>query len=191
MKRSEMHCPGAAIESRTRSRGAGRVHCAPLHASMKQVLSSRLLQIGCGGFRARPRRHRLRSVESQARRSGDDFEPRFRRTSSEPEAEGGPLPSAPVVFERHVANQTQDTPNHLFGIVARLSLCDVARKKITENAALHPNEDPPCDRSQDRSIQHGGGVVPQVASGPAAGLTPGSCFAFRALHSVADFASRH
>jgi hypothetical protein len=39
-------------------------------------------------------------------------------------------------------------------------------KNITENAALHPNEDPlPVFRVVD-------GVVLQVASGPVAGLTP-------------------
>jgi hypothetical protein len=41
-------------------------------------------------------------------------------------------------------------------------------KKITENAALHPNEDPSL---VFRVVD---GVILQVASGPVAGLTPTS-----------------
>jgi hypothetical protein len=100
----------------------GMVHCAPHPCIYEGAFVKPVTADFMRRFRARPRRHRLRSVESQARRSGNDFEPRFRRTSSEPEAEGGfPLPSGPVVFVRLVANQTEDTPKHLFGIIAWLN----------------------------------------------------------------------
>src|SRR5438270_2827065 len=67
--------------------------------------------------RACPRRHRLRSAESPL--SDDPLTPSMpvRRTSSEPEAEGGSLLRLPD-FRASLANQTKDTPNHLFGIAA-------------------------------------------------------------------------
>ena len=123
--------------------------------------------------RARPRRHRLRSVESQARRSGNDFEPRFRALPQSRKLREVPLSRQVPLFSCVLwPTRLKTRPNIYSGSSRGFRSADVTMRKITENAALHPNEDPCAIARAYGPFSMVVGVVLQVASGPAAGLTP-------------------
>jgi hypothetical protein len=105
----------------------------------EQAVSSRLLQILRGGFRALPRRHQPRSVESPLPADSARLVCRSAALPLSRMLREGDSPSQhPGIFERPWPTRLKTRPT----IYSGSSLSDVPMKKITENAALHPNEDP-------------------------------------------------
>ena len=147
---------------------------------MKELLSSRLLLISCGGSA-----HVLVAIGfgRLSPRSDDPVTTSKHASAALPQSrklrEVSPSRQVPLFSCVLWPTRLKTRPNIYSGSSRGLTLSDVTMIKITENAALHPNEDPLGDCSRKRSVQHGSRSRSPSRVWSSSRLDAGSSFAIR------------